>query len=96
MKSIRLLERADLELTAAAEYYESERTGIGRKFEAKVWQAAMQVGQFPGSGTALRNGFRRMLVPGFPFALIYRDEPEACLIVAIAHAKRRPDYWQER
>ena len=29
----------------------------------------------------------------FPFRIVFRNEPHRSLIVAIAHAKRRPGYW---
>jgi len=32
----------------------------------------------------------------FPFAIIYRDTPEAIQVIAIAHGHRRPGYWKKR
>jgi plasmid stabilization system protein ParE len=32
----------------------------------------------------------------YPWCIIYRDENETVLIVAIAHTKRRPGYWHDR
>jgi hypothetical protein len=27
---------------------------------------------------------------------VYRNEPDRVLVVAVAHAKRRPGYWKRR
>jgi hypothetical protein len=29
----------------------------------------------------------------FPFSVIYLDDPELVTIVAVAHSKRKPGYW---
>jgi hypothetical protein len=42
------------------------------------------------------HGFRRYVFPGpYPFTLIYRLR-QSLEIVAVAHQKRRPEYWQDR
>jgi toxin ParE1/3/4 len=35
-------------------------------------------------------------VPTFPYAIIFVIEPGFMLVVAVAHAKRKPGYWRER
>ncbi len=32
----------------------------------------------------------------FLYSVIYLEEPERVWIVAVMHAKRRPEYWHER
>jgi plasmid stabilization system protein ParE len=39
---------------------------------------------------------RECPVKRFPFRIVYRVVDGRVLVVAIAHAKRRPGYWQER
>jgi len=41
-------------------------------------------------------GARRVLVRGFPFALVYLELAEEIRVIAVAHAKRRPGYWRRR
>jgi plasmid stabilization system protein ParE len=36
------------------------------------------------------------LVKGFPFGVIYRANDEEVVIVAVAHQRKRPEYWGER
>ena len=35
-----------------------------------------------------------MLVTGFPYQVVYILRPTEAVVVAIAHLKRRPGYWQ--
>jgi len=32
----------------------------------------------------------------YPFRIVFRDQPDRLVIIALAHAKRRPGYWHER
>lgn len=41
-------------------------------------------------------GTRRYLLHHFPFSVVYLDEPEVVIIVAVAHGRRKPGYWKER
>jgi plasmid stabilization system protein ParE len=45
----------------------------------------------PGDGLT-----RRTLVARFPYQLVYRIRPAEIVIVAVAHLKRRPEYWKHR
>ena len=42
------------------------------------------------------TGTHRCILPKFPFSLIYLNDPDTVKIVAVAHHKRRPGYWEER
>jgi plasmid stabilization system protein ParE len=39
---------------------------------------------------------RRVLVPRFPYQVVYRLMSTEIVIVAVAHLKRRPGYWRRR
>lgn len=41
-------------------------------------------------------GTQRVVLSRYPFYLIYRELLNEIQIVAVAHAKRRPDYWTNR
>lgn len=87
---------AELELTAAAEWYEERKAGAGADFVASVRTKIGEVREAPERWPNVR-GVRRALVNRFPFAVIYRvTRDEAIQIVAIAHLRRRPKYWSPR
>ncbi|PIX25714.1 MAG: type II toxin-antitoxin system RelE/ParE family toxin, partial [Deltaproteobacteria bacterium CG_4_8_14_3_um_filter_43_13] len=33
------------------------------------------------------------LIPRFPYSIIFSIEPQFILVIAVAHAKRKPGYW---
>lgn len=87
---------ARAELLAAAQGYRAESAGLGTAFLAATRHAAGRLLDYPELGTVLRGAFRRYLVPRFPYALVYRVEPERIYVVAVMHLRRRPDYWRHR
>jgi toxin ParE1/3/4 len=42
------------------------------------------------------SGTRKALLDVFPYAVFFLAEHSTIVIVAVAHAKRRPNYWKER
>jgi hypothetical protein len=43
-----------------------------------------------------RNEVRMGRVRGFPYTIPFRPQGAIALVVAVAHHKRRPDYWLAR
>lgn len=39
---------------------------------------------------------RRILLHRFPYKVVYRIAGQRAVVVAIAHLKRQPGYWQSR
>lgn len=87
---------ADSELEEASVFYESRMDGLGRLFAAEVQRTISLIRQFPDAGSAAGPSRRRVLVPRFPYAIVYRRDPESIVILAVAHQKRRPGYWRRR
>jgi hypothetical protein len=36
------------------------------------------------------------LMKRYPYQIIYREETEGLVVIAVAHAKRSPQYWSKR
>ncbi|MDA8108344.1 MAG: type II toxin-antitoxin system RelE/ParE family toxin [Betaproteobacteria bacterium] len=87
---------ADAELEEAALFYESRLPGLGKAFAAEVAQTISLVREFPESGTPLGSRRRRVIIARFPYSIVYRHDPDAIVIVAVAHQRRRPGYWRRR
>jgi hypothetical protein len=96
VKSARFVLQARVELLAEIIYYNNAQSGLGIRFEAAVEDAAARACAFPRSGSPSRGNTRKVKVKDFPFSLVYREEPEAILIFAVAAHARRPDYWLSR
>ena len=87
---------ADAELVAAARYYEAEAENLGTDFLAAVESSCARLRQFPEIGHPFGGRLRRLLVPRFPYAVIYEVQGQQILIVAVANLYRRPGYWRAR
>jgi plasmid stabilization system protein ParE len=81
---------AAAELTAAARYYEGEATGLGSDFLNLIEVACDRLAEFPDSGRLFGSNLRRLVLPRFPYALIYRSEDAALTIVAVANMFHAP------
>jgi len=93
---IEFLPEADEEFREAARYYESEAAGVGMAFIVAVHKAAGEVVEFPLAAQALRAGIRKKVLQHFAYNLFYAIEIDAIVIVAVAHQRKRPNYWRAR
>lgn len=93
MKPVRFLRPAELELLDAAQYYEMQARGLGSEFLDKIDAAILDIREAPERWPIIRSSIRRRLVHRFPYALLYRVEPDEIIIQATMHLRRRPDYW---
>jgi plasmid stabilization system protein ParE len=98
--AVELLVAARAEIHDAAGWYEERRRGFGRKLTRAVREALAGIKRFPRSGSPWLSGktiepVRRVPVKGFPYVLVYVTSPRV-VVIAFAHASRRPRYWLER
>jgi toxin ParE1/3/4 len=96
MRALVFTRAAREELLQAVHYHEQEREGLGRKLLAAVQALAERLLDYPESGPVLFRDVRRAAVRRFRYDLVYRIQPEALIIVAVAHHSRRPGYWKHR
>jgi len=96
MTGYRFLPPAEEELTEASLFYETASEGLGSAFLDDVQRVVDAVREQPRLGRPVAGKLRRVLMRRFPFSLIYSEEADAILIVAVAHQRRRPGYWRSR
>lgn len=96
MRQVEFHWEAEAELISAAQYYEEHAENLGFDFVTAVQRSYQRLLDFPDSGHPFGDRLRRVLIRGFPYALIYRAEANRILIVAVAHLHRRPGYWRSR
>jgi plasmid stabilization system protein ParE len=84
------------ELISAAQFYERNAAGLGAEFIAMVQRAYQRLPESPAAGAPFGRRLRRLLVPKFPYGLLYRVESERIYIIAVTHLHRRPGYWRSR
>ena len=96
MRTVIFLDPADEEMVLAAKYYERQTSGLGVDFLIEVERITDMIAEFPYVTTKIRGEIRRRLFRRFPYAILYRVEPEEIVIVAVMHLRRRPGYWSYR
>lgn len=96
MKTIRYHEAAEDELLHEVGYFEVRAPGLGRRFFGEVQRAEKLIAQFPQSAPEILPGIRKRILRTFRYSLIYSQEQNDILILAVAHHSRRPGYWVGR
>lgn len=85
------------ELGNAAEFYALKANReLGLALVAEFERAANLVLSNPLLGTPFHGTRRRYILRRFPYSLIYQITPEELRILAVAHHRRRPGYWEQR
>ena len=86
------------ELAAAVEWYESRDSELGDDLEQDVYDAFDLIIERPlaWQGWPGLDEVRVFPMDRFPFLLPYAIRGGDIVVLAIAHAKRRPGYWRGR
>jgi plasmid stabilization system protein ParE len=84
------------ELWEAALYYASQEAGLGVRFRVEVARVIERILADPYLWRERSGGYRRVNCPVFPYHIAYFIRREKVLIAAVAHSRRRPDYWKDR
>ena len=94
MTPVRFRREAKVELNRAAAYYEEQRDGLGLDLLSEVEKVTQRIGQNPKLHAVYKDTpCRKAVVARFPFNVFYQELDDVVWIVAVAHAKRKPDYW---
>ncbi|MGB5312826.1 MAG: type II toxin-antitoxin system RelE/ParE family toxin [Polyangiales bacterium] len=101
MLPFQLLRQAERELELARQWYDEQRYGLGLVFFDAYEEAVRHAQEFPDAGTAfvgpdLGRSVRKFPFQGFPFYLVTSVIDETLVVIAVAHAKRKPGYWLQR
>jgi plasmid stabilization system protein ParE len=95
-RELEYLEEALEEAEAAARWYAERSATAAAAFSEELDAAESAIAQLPEAWPRFDHGTHRYLLRRFPFSIVYRVEPRRILIVAVAHASRRPGYWKPR
>ena len=92
----RLEPPASNELAEATSYLTDQSSQAAESFLSEMVVAMRLLSRFPRIGSPLDGDVRRLMLRTFPYQLIYRVLGDEIRIYAVAHLKRRPDYWTGR
>lgn len=96
MVEIEFLPGAEEDYQDALAWYHERSPSAANRFEENVADALQDIAQVPDRWPLCDKRHRLRLVDRFPYVIVYRIVSERIVIVAVAHAKRRPRYWKGR
>lgn len=87
---------AQQEYEEALAWYQVRSVRAAARFEAEVQRLLDLVQLNPESFPAYDDEHRFAVLRRYPYTLVYHVHPDRVSVVAVAHAGRRPGYWQGR
>jgi plasmid stabilization system protein ParE len=92
---------AESEFDADIDWYDDRQTGLGDRFETEVLGAVDESAGTPQAWPVWPGWDREPLVRSkgvsdFPHRVVYFVRDDTLIVVAVAHAKRKPGYWRDR
>jgi plasmid stabilization system protein ParE len=95
-KSIIFLPEALFEAREAYAWYEGREAGLGEDFFRALSGALSYVERNPDTPRAVYRNYRRVLLRRFPYAVFYRNDPDAIHIYSVFHCSQNPERWLKR
>ena len=88
---------AEAEHLESIAYYESKRPGLGAIYLAEFENIMEHVCEKPHRYAIEKQpDVRRLRMKRFPFTVLYREASHTVQVLAVAHHRRRPQYWLGR
>jgi toxin ParE1/3/4 len=85
------------EFEEACAWYGDRSESARQKFRAALDAAVARISSGLEALPKYSNGFRWVRVEKFQYILVFRERPTSeIVVVAVAHAARRPGYWRHR
>ena len=88
---------AEADVAEARNWYEHQKPGLGRAFQAALRRAEDLLSRHPAAFPLVHSDHRRLVLRLFPYAVYYRPLDAARLeIVAVLHQRQDADVLDER
>lgn len=88
---------AEAEYLESIAYYESKIQGLGAAFLSEFELVMSRVCEAPGQNPIkCQPDIRCVVLKRFPFNVLYREINGSVQVLAIAHYRRRPNFWLGR
>jgi len=95
-KPVRFRVEAQEEIKLAFDWYFQRSPRAADAFLAEIGASLAQIVSNPQLYPQYTKNTRRRVLERFPYSVVFQERDDIILVVAIAHAKRRFDYWRGR
>lgn len=90
-------ELAEREMLEARDFYDNLVFGLGKKFISDLEYIINLLRENPLIFPVKFDSYRTVPLRKFPYSIIFRlDKDDEVIILAVAHQKRKPNYWATR
>jgi plasmid stabilization system protein ParE len=88
---------AEAEYLESIAFYESKKPGLGATYLGEWERVMASVCEAPYRNPIEKlPDVRRIRLSKFPFTVLYRESAGTVQVLAVAHHRRRPQYWLGR
>ena len=94
--NLEILQEALDEAEGARDYYAESDLAIGQRFLEELDWVVERILEAPLAFPSYLHGTRKALFRGFPYVVVFRPCSKGIVILAVAHQRRRPGYWEQR
>jgi plasmid stabilization system protein ParE len=99
VKPVRLRRIAKRDLAEAMAWYRERNPELANRFLEEVYKVLAMVQAFPNTGGRVFGiddvDTRQLPVDTFPFQVVFRRRKERTTVLAIAHDRKKPGYWND-
>jgi plasmid stabilization system protein ParE len=96
MNEPRVTSAAEWDFAEALCWYAERSQRAAEGFNAEFDKALELIGADPSRFPHCDVRHRFYLMDRYPYQIIYRDEGDEVVVIAVAHVKRKPRYWAGR
>lgn len=93
---IEFLPDAIAEAREARQWYAQRSESAAERFMDELDVAIEAIQRSPERMAAYLHGTQRYLLKRFPYVIDFRVTGELIQVIAVAHGRQRPGYWQRR
>lgn len=87
---------AEAEIGGAFRWYQERNPLAAEAFRAEVLRCIDALGESADTWKQDEDGTHRCLLRRFPYTVVYEIDHSVAFVLAVAHHRRAPGYWQHR
>jgi plasmid stabilization system protein ParE len=92
--AIRVVPGAERDIGAAFFWYRERNAAVANAFRIELFDAIDRLVERALLNSADAEGNRKAVLHRFPYSVVYEVQNRTVTILAVAHHRRRPDYWR--
>lgn len=95
-KTLRIRPEAREEIHSAFDWYFERSPRAADALLAQVDASLARIVSHPQLHPRYTKNTRRCILEKFPYSVVFEEEDDIVLVIALAHSKRRFGYWRRR